>query len=77
MCTCNCQLDSKAGRLRRIAGLFAVLGILPIIFRGSIHGNQAWLHAFSGLFLGLSIGINLYGIRACRARQNTPPGAAS
>jgi hypothetical protein len=48
-----------------------VLGLMPWIFRESIHLNPNWLHAFCGFFLGISITTNLFGLRLSRrCREN-------
>jgi hypothetical protein len=43
---------------------------LPWVFRESIPANHAWLDAFCGFFMGLSIAINLFCLRAARRRTS-------
>lgn len=66
------HLDPKHRRLLQLANLSLVLGLLPWVFRESIHFNHDWLDAFCGFFLGLSIAINLLCQRA--ARRCRPDG---
>jgi len=56
----------KVRRLLAIANFSLVLGLLPWIFREYIHVSHNWLDASCGFFLGLSITINLYCVRAAR-----------
>jgi hypothetical protein len=66
------RLSPKSRRLFQIANVSLVLGLSPWIFREYIHANHAWLDAFCGFFLGLSITINLYclrGSRSCREER--------
>jgi len=60
------RLDPKHRRLLAIANAALVLGLVPWIFRGPIHFNHDWLDAFCGFFMGLSITVNLYCLRAAR-----------
>jgi hypothetical protein len=60
------HLDSKRRRLFQIANLSLVLGLVPWIFRDSIHVNHNWFDAFCGFFMGLSITINLFCLRSAR-----------
>ncbi|MGO8933936.1 MAG: hypothetical protein ACLPLZ_00445 [Terracidiphilus sp.] len=60
------RLDPKHRRLLQLANLSLVLGLMPWIFREYITFNHNWLDAFSGFFLGLSITINLFCLRAAR-----------
>lgn len=60
------RLDPKSRRLFQLANTSLVLGLLPWVFRDSIHFNHLWLDAFCGFFLGLSVTINLYCLRAAR-----------
>jgi hypothetical protein len=60
------RLDPKFRRLFRLANVAFILGALPWAFRESIHANHAWLDPFCGFFLGLSITIYLYCLRAAR-----------
>ncbi len=66
MCIANQQLDPGARRLRMVANTALVLGLTPWIFRAHLHVNSNWLDAFCGFFLGLSIAVNLFGIRLGR-----------
>ncbi|HEY1805977.1 MAG TPA: hypothetical protein VGG45_16005 [Terracidiphilus sp.] len=65
------NLDPKHRRLFQIANLSLVLGLLPWVFRDSIHVNHDWLDAFCGFFMGLSIAINLVCVRASRRCPRT------
>jgi hypothetical protein len=49
-----------------VANTALVLGLTPWIFRAHLHVNSNWLDAFCGFFLGLSIAVNLFGIRLGR-----------
>ncbi len=60
------RLDPKRRRLFQIANFSLVLGLVPWIFREYITINHNWLDAFCGFFLGLSITINLFCLRAAR-----------
>jgi len=65
------RLNSKHRRLFQIANVALVLGLLPWTFRESIHFNRDWLDAFCGFFMGLSITIMLFCLRAARCcREN-------
>jgi hypothetical protein len=64
------RLDPKSRRLFQIANTSLVLGLLPWVFRDSIHVSRVWLDPFSGFFLGLAITINLYCLRAARRRAS-------
>ena len=50
-----------------MANLSLVLGLVPWVFRESIHFHHDWLDAFCGFFMGLSITINLCCLRAARS----------
>jgi hypothetical protein len=60
------RLDPKLRRLLQIANVSLVLGLTPWIFREYITVNHNWLDAFCGFFLGLSVTINLFCLRAAR-----------
>jgi hypothetical protein len=72
MCIPNRQLDPKARRIRVIGNVCLVAGLLLWNFdqwhwlqvSGQIERN--WLHGVCGLLLGVSIGINLFGLRCGR-----------
>jgi hypothetical protein len=66
------RLDPKHRRLFAIANAALILGLLPWVFRDSIHVDHDWLDAFCGFFLGLNITINLFCLRA--ARRCRPDG---
>jgi hypothetical protein len=71
MCNPIDQLDKRSRRLRAIANVSLVLGLLPYVFRESIHLNPNWLHAFCGFFVGLSITMNLFVLHLSRrCREN-------
>lgn len=58
--------DPKVRRLMAIANASFVLGLAPWIFREYIHVDHLWLDSFCGFFLGLSVTINLFCLRAAR-----------
>lgn len=65
------RLDPKSRRLFQLANIAFVLGAVPWVFRDSIPVNRLWIDPFCGFFLGLSITINLYCLRAARrCREN-------
>lgn len=67
MCIPNRRLNPKARRLIAVANLCLAAGLLLWNF---VHpsGNIAreWLHGVCGALLGISIGINLFGLRLAR-----------
>jgi hypothetical protein len=63
--------DPKVRRLLAIANFSLVLGLLPWIFREYIHIDHNWLDAFCGFFMGISITVNLYCLRAGRRCRET------
>jgi hypothetical protein len=70
MLSLNRRFDPKSRRLLAIANFSLVLGLLPWVFREYIHFNHNWVDAFCGFFIGLSITVNLFCLRAakrCRA----------
>lgn len=62
----NRRLDPKSRRLLAIGNFSLVLGLLPWIFREYIHANHNWVDALCGFFIGLSIALNLFCLRAAR-----------
>lgn len=66
MCVPYRNRDPRTRSMMFVANLSLVLGLVPWIFRESIHLNHNWLDAFCGFFLGLSITINLFCLRAAR-----------
>ena len=66
------RLDPKHRRLFELANVSLVLGLTPWIFREYLPVNHNWLDAFCGFFLGLSVTINLFCLRA--ARRCRPDG---
>jgi hypothetical protein len=58
--------DPKVRRLLAIANFSLVLALLPWIFRENINFNHDWLDAFCGFFIGISITVNLFCLRAAR-----------
>lgn len=60
------RLDPKSRRLVAIANFSLVLGLLPWVFREYIHFNHNGVDAFCGFFIGLSITLNLFCLRAAR-----------
>jgi len=67
MCFPNRWLDSKSKRIIPIANLCLVAGLLLLTFvhpSSQISGN--WLHGVSGVLLGISISMNLFGLRLAR-----------
>jgi hypothetical protein len=80
MCIPVHQLDPKARRLRRIANICLVVGLLLWNsyqwkwFHLSAPIERNLLHATVGLMMGISIGINLFGLRLarrCRAAETS------
>jgi hypothetical protein len=67
----NRSRDPKIWRLRAIANFSLVFGLLPLVFREYIHFNHNWVDAFCGFFIGLSITVNLYCLRAARRYRET------
>lgn len=73
MCIPNRQLDRKTRRLMAIANISLVIGLLLWLFAhpsGQLERNC--LHGICGFLLGLSITVNLFGLRVarrCRMRQ--------
>jgi hypothetical protein len=61
MCIPNRQLDPKARRMRAIANIAMILGLMSWVFRAYIPVNRDWLDAVCGFLLGLSITFNLIG----------------
>ncbi|MEI9970313.1 MAG: hypothetical protein WDM87_17480 [Terracidiphilus sp.] len=64
--------DPRIRRLLAFANFSLVLGLLPWVFREYIPFNHNWLDAFCGFFIGISITLNLYCVRAgrrCRESQ--------
>jgi hypothetical protein len=66
MFSSNRRLDPKQRRLLQIANTALVVGLLPWVFREYITFNHNWLDAFCGFFIGLSITVNLFCLRATR-----------
>ncbi len=64
-------LDVKRRRLFKIANAALVLGLIPWIFRQSIPLNHEWVDAWCGFFMGLSVTINLFCLRAARHCRRT------
>lgn len=60
------RLDPKSRRLFQLANVSLVLGLAPWVFRDSIPVSHSWIDPFCGFFLGLSVTINLYCLRAAR-----------
>jgi hypothetical protein len=60
------RLDPKHRRLLQLANFSLVLGLTPWVFREYIHFNHNWVDAFCGFFIGLSIALNLFCLRAAR-----------
>jgi|HubBroStandDraft_2_1064218.scaffolds.fasta_scaffold638678_2 hypothetical protein len=63
--------DPKVRRLLAIANFSLVLGLLPWVFRDSMHFDHNWVDAFCGFFIGISITVNLYCLRAARRCRET------
>lgn len=67
MCIPIHQLDSKTRRRMALGNISLVIGLLLWLFvhpSGQIERN--WVQGLSGLLLGISIGINLFGLRLAR-----------
>jgi Zn-dependent protease len=70
MCICNRQLDPKGRRLRVLANLSLVLGLLLWIFvHPSVRLERDWVDGACGFLLGLSITCNLFGLWRARRSQ--------
>jgi hypothetical protein len=70
MCIPIRDLDPRARRIRAIANIALVIGLLLWTFRSNITVNRDLLEGVSGFLLGLSITINLIGPgRARRCRE--------
>jgi hypothetical protein len=73
MCIPNRLLDKKSRRLMALANFALVLGLsLWLLVHPSGQVERNWLHAACGFLLGLSITINLLGLRCarrCRQKQ--------
>jgi hypothetical protein len=72
MCIPIRQLDPKWRRMMAVGNFSLVAGLLLWNFRSYIPAGPDWLHPVCGLLFGLSIGINLFGLRLarrCRASQ--------
>ena len=78
MCIPNRQLDPKTRRMRVIGNVCLVAGLLLwncdqwhwLQVSGQIERN--WFQALVGLLMGVSIGVNLFGLRfarRCRAAE--------
>jgi len=63
--------DPKIRRMLAVANFSLVIGLLPWIFRESIPFNHNWLDASCGFFIGISIAVNLYCLRAARRCSET------
>lgn len=73
MCIPIHQLDIKTRRRMVLGNICLVIGLLLWLFvhpSGQI--ERDWVQGFSGLLLGISIGINLFGLRL--ARRCPPAG---
>ncbi|MGO8757505.1 MAG: hypothetical protein ACLQG3_05210 [Terracidiphilus sp.] len=71
MCVPIHQRDPKTRRMMVIANLSLVAAVLLLGFMRHHAGEHPWIDGFTGLFFGMSIGVNLFGIRrACRCRQS-------
>jgi hypothetical protein len=73
MCIPNRLLDRKTRRLMAIGNMALVIGLLLWLFVHPSHQlEKNWRDAVCGFLLGLSITINLYGLRfarRCREKQ--------
>ena len=71
MCIPNRLLDKKTRRLMALANISLVIGLLLWLFvHPSSQIEKNWRDAACGFPLGLSISINLFGLRfARRSRQ--------
>jgi len=63
--------DPKIRRLLALSNFSLVLGLLPWVFREYIPFHHGWVDAFCGFFIGLSITVNLYCLRAARRSRET------
>lgn len=69
------RLDPKSRRLLAVANFSLVLGLLPWVFREYIPFHHNWVDAFCGFFIGLSIAMNLFCLRAARRCRPVESGA--
>ncbi|MGA2569317.1 MAG: hypothetical protein ABSF23_02245 [Terracidiphilus sp.] len=76
MCAPIHEQDPKTRRMRVIGNLSLAVGLILWVFvRPSMTAPHAWLDAFCGFFMGLSITINLFCLRAARRCRETQPGS--
>jgi hypothetical protein len=68
------RLDPKSRRLLQIANTALVVGLLPRVFHEYIPFNHNWVDAFCGFFIGLSITVNLFCLRAARRCRSAGSG---
>lgn len=76
MCITNSRLDRKSRRLKVIANLSFVIGLLLWLFvhpAGQI--ERDWVHGMSGFLLGLYITMNLLGFGSAGRCRETEEGA--
>ncbi len=70
MCFQNRQLDPKGRRLFVIGNLSLAVGLLLwnfVSLPGSV--DRHWLHGLCGVLFGISISINLFGLRRRRCGE--------
>jgi len=77
MCNSYRELSRRNRILFLIANISLVMGLLLWNFKepiyGSHPGSRVWVDAVAGFLLGLSITINLFGLRRARGVSQTKP----
>jgi hypothetical protein len=75
MCIPIDQLDPKSRHMRAMGNIALIIGLLLwLLFHPSGQIERNWLHFVCGLLLGLSICINLFGLRLARRCGGTESG---
>ena len=74
MCVDRGKLDAKQRRMLALGNGCLAIGLSLQLFlhpAGAMEKN--WLHAVVGLLLGVSIGVNLFGLRMARRCRESHP----
>ena len=75
MCIPIDQLDPKSRHMRAMGNIALIIGLLLwLLFHPSGQIERNWLHFVCGLLVGLSIGINLFGLWRAQRCDATDPG---
>jgi hypothetical protein len=75
MCIPNRDLDPKTRRMRVIANVCLLIGLLLWNFRSNVPVAKTWLDGLCGLLMGFSIGANLLWLRRTRRCRATETGS--